>query len=698
MPANPARLMSEARRRKVFRTAGIYLVGAAGVWGAAEVLVEALGLPAIFLTFVVVTSLAGLPFAVVLSWFYELHPERGDSAEEGPGGSTPTPPLSKTAAVGLTIAIVGSVGLAASVAMEEDQAPESPHVDEAFTRTQITFMGSARDPVFSPDGRYLAFRATLGDPRQDRFSDTLMVMEPGKPPRALQPLRTATDIPFSRVLWSGDGSEVWFVDLDTMAIVNGTAIDAAKYALYAVPVEGGERRKLWDAFGLGLSGPDGHRLVLPYPPLGDSSPGIQVRDLSTGEVRRIPIDERGRMPITFALAPATGRIAVALVNGTGQSVTLWTLTLDDDPRPRRLDSWEVDPDVRYLPRVAWGESGSAIYYNRNDRLWRMEVDPVTGAPRGEGTFTGHDLSGGFTVAPDGRSLVLEQRVGGNNLWVFPVEGDSLRPPGRRLTRGTFDRTGVLSPDGRRIAIITAEGGTRRTASVMDIDGSVERPLTSTSTFDIAWSPDGTRLVFIGGHGNGYRLFTVGSDGTGQRLFEETEVNPYGGVTWCAGGEIFVPAGDPSSLVGSPSLIGLDPAMGKTRVLSFDLAEGLEGKARIVFPVCSPDGKEVAFILSGVPETEAGLQAANLETGAVRKISAAVLAARRWSSDGWIYAGDERIPAEGGPWSTYELAPGVPLGEMDGQVGPDGEFVIISIPEAVSSDLYLIEYGDGGSGR
>ena len=100
-------------------------MGAAGLWGATEVAVEALGLPPLALTVVVVTSIVGFPFALVLSWFYQLTP---------------------------TAAIVGFVGLATSVAMQADPAAEGqPAASASFTKRQITFIGSARDPVFSPE-------------------------------------------------------------------------------------------------------------------------------------------------------------------------------------------------------------------------------------------------------------------------------------------------------------------------------------------------------------------------------------------------------------------------------------------------------------------------------------------------------------------------------------------------------------------
>jgi serine/threonine-protein kinase len=66
--------LSEFRRRKVYRAAGVYVVVGLGVLGAAEVILDPLGLTGAR-PYIVVLVLLGFPIALVLAWVYEVRPE-----------------------------------------------------------------------------------------------------------------------------------------------------------------------------------------------------------------------------------------------------------------------------------------------------------------------------------------------------------------------------------------------------------------------------------------------------------------------------------------------------------------------------------------------------------------------------------------------------------------------------------------------
>ena len=67
-------LWSELKRRKVWRVAAAYLIVGLGVLGAAEVILDPLGLGAAR-PFIVIGTLLGFPIALVLAWAYEMTPE-----------------------------------------------------------------------------------------------------------------------------------------------------------------------------------------------------------------------------------------------------------------------------------------------------------------------------------------------------------------------------------------------------------------------------------------------------------------------------------------------------------------------------------------------------------------------------------------------------------------------------------------------
>ena len=66
------RLIREMRRRHVFRTAAIYIVGAWLVMQVADVVFPALDIPERSMRYVLVGALLGFPVAVVLGWLYEV--------------------------------------------------------------------------------------------------------------------------------------------------------------------------------------------------------------------------------------------------------------------------------------------------------------------------------------------------------------------------------------------------------------------------------------------------------------------------------------------------------------------------------------------------------------------------------------------------------------------------------------------------
>ena len=85
------RLISELQRRRVFRTAALYIVGAWLVMQVADVVFPALGIPERALRFVLFGAIFGFPVAVVFGWFYDvsMHGIRRTEAvdPDAPGGT-----------------------------------------------------------------------------------------------------------------------------------------------------------------------------------------------------------------------------------------------------------------------------------------------------------------------------------------------------------------------------------------------------------------------------------------------------------------------------------------------------------------------------------------------------------------------------------------------------------------------------------
>ena len=67
--------LSELKRRKVYQVALAYIVVGLGVLGAAELIMDPLGLEGAR-PIIVILTLLGFPLAMVLAWAYEVRPEQ----------------------------------------------------------------------------------------------------------------------------------------------------------------------------------------------------------------------------------------------------------------------------------------------------------------------------------------------------------------------------------------------------------------------------------------------------------------------------------------------------------------------------------------------------------------------------------------------------------------------------------------------
>jgi TolB-like protein len=64
--------VSEARRRRVFRTGGLYIVGVWALLQVADLALESLGMPGEMLRYFWYAGFAGFPIALIFGWYYEI--------------------------------------------------------------------------------------------------------------------------------------------------------------------------------------------------------------------------------------------------------------------------------------------------------------------------------------------------------------------------------------------------------------------------------------------------------------------------------------------------------------------------------------------------------------------------------------------------------------------------------------------------
>ena len=184
-------------------------------------------------------------------------------------------------------------------------------------------------------------------------------------------------------------------------------------------------------------------------------------------------------------------------------------------------------------RVALSKDGGTIYFGDRGQIFRaalpsgtperiaftasmtMEVMPTVKpkwqAPAATASAVPIQPVLSPSISPDGQRMVV---MGAGFLWEQPISGGAAR---RIVESGAFARDAVFSPDGRRLAFVASEHGTRE-LRVYDFSTRKATSLFQTGGASWAlypsWSPDGRQIVFqhTSGIFDPYRILIVDAAG------------------------------------------------------------------------------------------------------------------------------------------------------------------------------------------
>jgi tricorn protease len=377
---------------------------------------------------------------------------------------------------------------------------------------------------FSPDGRYIAFTG-----QYDGDEQVYVVPAGGGVPKqltyypALGPLAERWGYDHQVYGWSPDGTQVLF-----RSARDSWTLPAAR--LFTVPAAGGPAQALpMPQAGSGAFSPDGRRVV--YSPVfrdfrsekrysGGQANRLVIFDLESSTAAQVPARERAQRD------PMWIDDLIYYNSDDGGTFNLYSY----DPRTgaRRQvthsDRWDVrwpsaDPATGRIIYELGGEL--QLLDTRTGQVSTLHIHvPHDGLHDRPSRVAAGGQVGGFALSPAGERALFNAR---GDLFTVPVENG----PTRNLTGSSrsHDKAAAWSPDGSRIVFISDRSGEEELWLVaQDGRGEPEQLTTGGAAmrYNPVWSPDGSRIAFSDKDGklhvltpNGRRVVEVADDPRGQ---------------------------------------------------------------------------------------------------------------------------------------------------------------------------------------
>jgi eukaryotic-like serine/threonine-protein kinase len=568
-------------------------------------------------------------------------------------------------AVAAVLAVV-TVGLAAVVVWQSNRAKvtsSTPTLVEPYVFTiappdNAVLSPDAYSMAMSPDGRSLAFTASLGGGRPFLWIRSLVSSTTTM--SALQHTEGAA-APF----WSPDSQSIAFVADGKLKRIDVDSETVREVADDASPIPGA-----WGQEGVILFPNSGHDIF--YKVSAEGGPVTPATELN-----------HARKEVAHQWAyflPDGHRFLFVAFAGEGTSPSLSLASLDSKDRIRTIPVESAD--TRYV------EPGYLLWH-RGSTLFARSFDLATFQPTGPPSAIAEHLRynrGTDAVFSASSTGIAYREVQTTRLAWLDRRGREvgfIEPPGAYSDL-------ALSPDGKKLAVCQFDRDAgRRDIWLYDIEGNKWSRLSSNPADDVwpVWSSDSRRILFASNRNGYFDLFvrTV-EQGAAEQLVEGIPPKPHKWpIDWTSDGRVLYRDGMARGALILPA--GGKPTDAPPRIAETGISDKL-----------SPDGRWLAFTAGWTSSAGVDLFVAPFPAGdKTWRISSGGGAQPRWRQDGkelFYLARDGRLMAmqvntthgfqAGQPQPLFQttlpfIAKNAPESRNTYSVTPDGQRFLLNEP-------------------
>jgi Tol biopolymer transport system component/DNA-binding winged helix-turn-helix (wHTH) protein len=410
----------------------------------------------------------------------------------------------------------------------------------------VTNLGEKYSPSLSPDGQQLAFTWNKGTGLQFSIYVKLIGTE------ELLRLTKQASTDFNPV-WSPDGRYIAFC-----------RIQKGENGIYIIPAIGGAERRVREAHWeeqdfddvLWLGGrlswsPDGKVLAFSDRPSRNEQSSIFLLSLDSLEARRLTSPSRTGGDFNPAFSPDGRTLAfnrglsiytVPVSGGEEQYLSSgaqygWGLAWTPDGRDIVFAQagflanagwlWKISARGGEPERLQFGQGGiepsirgNRLVYSRQElnlNIWRRKLDSLLSASPPDRIISSTRMESGPQYSPDGSKIAFEStRSGAYEVWICRSDGSDLL----QLTHyDSISGTPRWSPNGQQIVFDSRVFGSNGNTDIFVVDshGGSPRRLTggasAASSAEVpSWSRDGRWIYFASDRSGGWEVWKIPSTG------------------------------------------------------------------------------------------------------------------------------------------------------------------------------------------